>query len=196
MRAARQSKKQGRYPLDQGETGALLIGWIVEGYETAQLIEKLAEIGVRKVSPQAIRGFRARHRAEIAALQRQVVERVEDVTVRAKEERIRRLAAMLERVEEIVATRGLMARDVKWIGGFEDGREVQVERFDAALVAQFRALLRDVAEELGEIPKPGINIFNDNRQVNATVVNVGDFTPAERAALYRLAAEHEHRRSA
>lgn len=43
----------------------------------------------------------------------------------------------------------LWLRDVKWIGSGELGREVDIERFNAALVDQYRGTLDDLARETG-----------------------------------------------
>lgn len=43
----------------------------------------------------------------------------------------------------------LWLRDVKWIGSGELGREVNVERFNSALVDQYRGALDDLARETG-----------------------------------------------
>ena len=129
-----------------------MIAWLVDGKSTREVVALLAEQGV-KTTFQGVAAFRKRHLPDIDALTSRVVAAVEDLTIRDKAERIRRLSGLYDGMQAIVDTRGLLATDVKFVGGPEYGREVEVERFDAALVKELRGVLSDVADELGDRPK-------------------------------------------
>ena len=71
-------------------------------------------------------------------------------------ERVLRLKRLAETLEKLIyeqddegRLRGLWLRDAKVIGAGEDAERVDVERFNAALVEQFRAVLDDLARETG-----------------------------------------------
>ena len=145
--------KSSSRPLAKPKVRARIRAWCVEGKSSREIVELLkAELRI-SVTPQAVQGYIRRHRAEIDALVGRVVEAVEEVTIKDKSERIRRLAGLYDRMDEIVTTRGLLAREPKVIGSGRDAYEVEVERFDAALVRELRGVLGDVADELGDRPK-------------------------------------------
>lgn len=131
----------------------MIIGWIIEGRTVTEIVPLLKEHRHLTVTHQALTAFKRRHAAEIDAAQRKVAEAVLNVTIRDKAERIHRLSGLYDKMTEIVETRGLLATDVKYVGSAEYGREVEVQRFDAALVRELRGVLSDVADELGDRPK-------------------------------------------
>lgn len=138
---------------------ANVMAWTLEGRSTREIAERLEALGV-SVTHRAVVGFQRRHREEIVTLEDAVRTQLTGRAITEKAERIRRLSALYDGMQAIVDERGLMAEDVKWIGDTESGREVKVQRFDAGLVREMRAVLREVAEQLGQIPRPPINVSN------------------------------------
>ena len=148
-----------RRVLDKPKHKAQIIEWMLEGQPNREIAKRM------NVHHQAIAGFRKRHAAELETVETRVLAEVIDPAITNKAERINRLATLYDRMAEIVNTRGLMATETRFVGGADYGREIEVQRFDAALTKEMRAALRDVAEELGQIPKAGITVYNDNRTV-------------------------------
>jgi hypothetical protein len=64
---------------------------------------------------------------------------------------LKRLAAQLE--DELLNGGRLWVRDVKQLGAGPGASRVDIERFNSAEVAEFRALLDDIAKEKGERAK-------------------------------------------
>lgn len=168
-----------RATLETPAVRAHVAGWLVDGATVSQVLARLAETYKLKVTRKAVYGFKRRHASELAGLQRRVVEAVAELTIADKQERIRRLAGLVDGMQAIVDDRGLLASEPKVIGAGRDAYEVTIERFDAALVAQYRGVLTDVAEELGQLPKTPkgeetptewtqINITVDNRRLSVT----------------------------
>lgn len=141
--------------LDKPKNAAAIIAWTVDGKTSREVVALLTKERKITVTPQAVQGFIRRHRAEISATAARVTAAVVDVTVRDKAERIRRLAAMVDRVEAELA------------GGKLRYYTADGDRIDAAAIAQFRGLLADVADELGDRPKTPlidartVNVFAD-----------------------------------
>mgnify|MGYP001575296611 CR=1 FL=1 len=133
-----------------------VIAWVLEG-KSAAYIGALAAPG-EPVSAQAVSQWRKRNADVIEEARARAEGLVLDVAIRDKVERVRRLAGLYDGMQDIVTTRGLMASEPKWIGSDKVGREVELQRFDAALVKEMRGTLRDVAEELGQVPRPDVSV--------------------------------------
>ena len=157
MTVPRLTKRRTSLEKHQAEVIALLL----TGWSSVKVAEHYA------VTKQAVCQFMRRHQDKLSELTEQAAAAVLSVAIRDKAERIRRYAQYLDGIEELVQSRGgYEATDVKWVGGVETGREVEVRRFDAALVSEMRACLRGVAEELGDIPQMGsASIVAENIQI-------------------------------
>jgi hypothetical protein len=125
---------------------------------------------VEHPSHQSISQWLTRHKAELDAARAIVSSAVVNAAVQdgiaAKVTRIRELNGWYTATKDIADTRGLIATETKVIGSGDSAREVQVERYDAAMVAQARGLLRDAAEEVGDIVRPTAGINVERMQVN------------------------------
>ena len=147
-------------PLERPKIRADVEAWILEGVTDAEIARR---VGVHR---SAVGYFRKRHAAELAPLIAGVNQQIRDVAIRDKEERIRRYWAMIQQIDALVEQRGgLEAVDAKWVGTARSGREVEVRRFDAALVGKWHELHREVAEELAQIPRQS----DSNVTVNVAV---------------------------
>lgn len=115
------------------------------------------------VSKQSFARFVKKHQQEIDALKAEASQRIKDIALREKEARLRNYDRMIRRIDALIEERGgLEAVDVKWVGTGKVGREVEVRKFDAALVAEWRQLHDQIARELGDIPRspeaPGVTV--------------------------------------
>ena len=189
--------KKSRYPLRSPATRARVIAMLVDGRAPVDVAKAF------RVSREAIRQFAQRHAAEIEQLQAKVVAAVEDATITQQAERIRRRDAHYAELWKIVEWRraagyasGFLARELKSVtvyderegkGGDVQREEQEVWKTDKALADALGNELREVAEELGQIQKPGINI-NTGDTYNVALVNLEQYSPEQRTALLRLAA--------
>jgi len=142
-------RRQKRYPLDKPQTAAAIVGWTAEG---KSLREVVALLKARKISVghQAVAAFVKRHQQEIDALNARAVAASEEASIASKTERLRRLEDLYRDMDAIRTGRGLIATETRMIGGADWGREVEVGRFDAALVREMRGALDDAAAEVGD----------------------------------------------
>lgn len=151
----------------------------IAGRSTRAIAELLSADGIA-VTHSAVAGFQRRHKDEIAILEDAVRREISELAVTEKAERIRRLSALYDGMQAIVDKQGLLIEDVKWIGDAETGREVKVVRFNAGLVQQMRGVLRDIADELGDIPRPAINIqTNVSQEVKVVVERRDDWRSSD-----------------
>jgi|SRR5581483_1304263 len=168
-------KRRGRYPLRAHKD--LVLAALVAGATQAEIARKY------EVTVQAVSYFVGQHADELVRLTREAQERVRDVAIAEVEERVRRKAALLARMDTVLEERGIMASEPRWIGG-EYGREVSVERFDAPLVNAYRELLDSVGDDLGQKPRrPAITVHDNRKQVIVslqTLEELADAADAER----------------
>ncbi len=128
---ASQGSNQGKLKRNE----AVVLGLLMSNLETSEIAKRF------EVSETAVRAFRRRHADVLVPAKLQVVTTVLDVAIRNKEERIRRLAAIATDMHKLRTS-----------GEVEGARNV------AALAREERAAYRDVAEELGQLPKGDVNI--------------------------------------
>ena len=143
-----------RAVLDHPGMTEIVLGLVLQPGMTD--VSVAAALPIPGVSRQAIHLWRKRHREEFEAARLEAAARTTEVAVTQKVERVRRLAGLYDEMQEIVSNRGLMASEAKWIGDGKVGREIEVQRFDGGLVKEMRGTLRDVAEELGQVPRPDV----------------------------------------
>jgi hypothetical protein len=147
--------------------------------EIASLLRKLRP--PVHVTHQAIARFRARHADELTKREEQVAERVIEVALTRKEERLRELQGVYDRYKVVLDERGPEAREPKWLTVYVASKEpptdadgnalpakrdehgmylvnggqvlVQVAKVDKALADVLTGIIEQVADELGELPK-------------------------------------------
>ncbi len=119
---------------------AVVLGLLMSNLETSEIARRF------EVSETAVRAFRRRHADVLIPAKQEVVKVIADIAIRDKEERIRRLAAIANE-----------ARSMR-----ENNDELR-PRDSAAMMREERAAYRDVAEELGQLPKGDVNV--DARQI-------------------------------
>ena len=142
------------------------------------------------VSRQITNAFRHRHRVDLQASIEAAVALALDPAITRKAER---LAAKNERwfgLKAVVAERGadksmagvpggktgLVVRQYKMLGSGEYGEVREEYRVDTGLLEAANALERSAAEEMGQLPRPEVNI--DNR-IQVLIQSVKGVEPAE-----------------
>lgn len=166
---------QSRYPLRQTKTKAQVIGMMIEGLSDRDIAAALAAKSLT-ISHQAITAFRKRHAAEIAPVVAEVERQITDAAIASKVQRIldadedyRRLGQVIEaraadkRYDEPGYSTGVMVHSLKQTGSGQNAVLVDEYKTDTALIAERRALRREVAEELDQLPRGSTNVNIDNR---------------------------------
>ena len=146
-----------------------------------------------------------RHAAEIEQLQNKVVAAVEDATITQQAERVRLRGVHYAELWKIVEWRrsmgyasGFLARELKSVTVYDetgdDGEQLvrreeqEVWKTDKALADALGNELHGVAEELGQIQKPGINI-NTGDTYNVALVNLAEYPADVQSRILLLAAK-------
>jgi len=147
--------------LERPKNRAKVLAWLVEGKGPAEIATLISTKG-QPVSRQAVQAFRDRHADELAPMVEAVEKQITDYAIASKVNRIAALDRLLGGMEREVADYGL-------IEDSEDGRY-----FRDKLVKEIRGVLRDAAEELGQMPKTAAVELNDNRTYILQVVKSDD----------------------
>ena len=154
-----------RYDLEHSaRTRNKLIGLLATGMTYQSAADKMASPSL-KVTPQSIHSFAQRHSTEIAN-RRQMLEQSDALDwIGDKTERIRKLASMYRVIDADLQQYGPRTTEVRTTD--DDGTQTTIRYGGVALVQQARGILRDAAEELGQIERPSVNT---NIQVNQFLV--------------------------
>jgi len=136
--------------LERAGTKATVIALILEGKTDTDIATAVSSRG-HVLSRQAVTSFRKRHAGELASAVQAVEQAIVNVAIKDKEERIRKLARIYERCEEFVEQNGVMVTEVEYRNDGET--TIETRRFQTGLVREMRGILKDVAEELGQIPR-------------------------------------------
>ena len=129
---------------------------------------------VMAVNPSTISRWRQRHKAELAAAAAKLHEAIIDLTIT---EKVHRLQAKQERwlgLRQVVAERGadpsmanvpggktgLMVRQYKMLGSGDYAQVVEEYKVDTGLLSAASELEAEAADELGQKPRPDVNIDN------------------------------------
>ena len=146
MTTARKTARRTVFERNKEEVLDLL----VSGMSPTAIAERIG------ASKPALYVFMVRHKAELDAMRAQVQALARPFSIAEKVNRIAEYAETLDMVNGYIAEHGLEERSKRYD---KEGNEVgETIRFNAPVVAQKRGLLRDVAEELGQLPRPEVNI--------------------------------------
>lgn len=168
----------------------------VEGYSDTAAA-KAVSTKRETVTQQAVTAWKARHQDLLGAARAKVAEAAEEhlngaveLWITDKHQRMALRQRLIEGAAALIQARGglpsgkgLEAVDHKVIGEGKKAREVEVRRYDSALLRDIDRLLTSTAEELGHLPKPPALHVETN-------VNVGP-SPFEQtqARLFQLLLE-------
>lgn len=159
--------------LERPKNRAKVMAWLVEGKGPAE-IASLITTKTQPVSRQAVQAFRDRHADELAPLVEAVEKQITDYAIASKVNRIAALDDMLARLQAEVAEYGIAITEVEYNTDGDEERRIETRNFRAGLVREFRGLMRDAAEELGQMPKTAAVALNDNRTYILQVVKSDD----------------------
>ncbi len=153
-----------RYDLEHGRTRNKLIGLLADGLTYQSAADAIASPSL-KTSPPAVFKFAQRHAAEIAKRREMLAETADSSWIGDKTERVRKLAGLYQALTAELEAHGPRVKEVKEIA--EDGTVTTTRYGGGWITQQLRGILRDAAEELGQIERPSIN---QNIQVNQFLV--------------------------
>ena len=169
MNAEPKRQQKATVTLERPKTRKQIEAWILEGLGDTAIAKRLG------VSRPTVWRFRKRHVATVAPMVAEVERQITDAAIASKVNRILDADADYYLLGQIIEERaadtryeepgyktGLMAHTLKAIGGGENMSVVDEYKVDTSLVAERRALRREVAEALDHLPRAGIT-FNDNR---------------------------------
>lgn len=151
MTTARLTKRRNKL---EKQTDAVLDALVIDNLTQEQVAERF------KVSAAAVSKFVARHSVELVAQQEAIQQAAIAYRIAIKEERIAEAARDYDNISAWEAEHGLSERTVRYD---RDGNEVgETIRFRRDLVDAKRAIRREVAEELGQLPKTSDTTINNN----------------------------------
>ena len=159
-----------------------MLKYVLAGCSDAQVAGLVARKG-ETISPQAVTQWRARHSEEIGAITAEVVREVAEYAIATKANRVgidNLLRDLLLQVRDARAggasgiETGLVVRREKALGSGNNMVIVEEYEIDPSLVTLIDRLHNSVADELGQKPKPNVNI---NTGVQVLVRDYHGFDP-------------------
>ncbi len=127
------------------------------------------------VTPPAVTQFADRHSADLDAMRAEIVRQVEDYAIAQKVNRIASLDALHGEIEEWLAEHTLTERSVRYD---KDGNEVgETLRFRGDAVNALRGVLKDAADEMGQLPQRAGDTYNIDKAI--IVREYSGFAPSE-----------------
>ena len=153
----------------KAKTRAQVDAWLLEGVPNTEIARRVG------VHHSAVWRYAKKHEDRLAPVVAEIERQITDAAIASKVNRIldadrdyRRLGEVIEaratdaRYDEPGYRSGVMVHQLKQIGSGRNTQTVDEYKVDTALVAERRALRREVAEELDQLPR-GNNINIDNR---------------------------------
>jgi hypothetical protein len=166
-------RKVTNRPLDKPPMKGRIIELVMGGATDREIASSIST-SQRQFSFQAIAAFRQRHAKQINAAKGRMLEAAVKYTIASKDARLADLQMLRDRTIALIESRqGLEARDYKF---GPEGERILILRYDAGMVTQLRGILRDAAEELGQIEKPAVT---NNVQVNQYLIRQYDVDTPE-----------------
>ena len=153
---------KNQYTLERPATKERVISLLAEGHSESAVAELVAT-KQRSVTQQAVNAFAVRHAAEIAERQQMIASLAKTDWIGNKEQRIRELASLYQVLSAELAEHGPRVKEVREIA--EDGTQTTTRYGGGWLPVQLRGILRDAAEELGQIDRPGTTVNVDARSI-------------------------------
>ena len=152
-----------------------IIALVLDGKGDTEIVRTISKGGVT-VTRQAIGAFKRRHadvlKPKEDALIEMVVAQLAHRWIADKDERLGRLEQIYEGLDKVREDYGFMVTTEE--AGEDGERHIFDHRFNGALAAQMRGVLSDASDELGQKPKPNVNI---NTGVQVLVRDYHGFDP-------------------
>jgi hypothetical protein len=138
-----------RNKLTKDQRGELL-KWVAEGLETDEINKRAGELDPPfRVSRAQVDYYRKSRAIKLKAIASEADYDALKSGLALKEERVRRLAALAELLEDDLFNGVTWTQDVKMIGTGDFQERVEFETFNASEIQQYRGLLDDIAKETG-----------------------------------------------
>jgi hypothetical protein len=128
-----------------------LLAWIGEGLESDEINKRAAKFKPAfKVTRANVERYRRTRQIELSTLKASGQYNALAQGLALKEERVKRLAELAERLWADLNGKRLWLEMVKSIGFGDNSEIVDYEEFNQAEVREFRGLLDDLAKEMGQ----------------------------------------------
>lgn len=128
-----------------------LLEWLAEGLKTKEINERAAKHEEPfEVSPQLVYQYRTDYEIDLTNLRSRNEMAALHTGLSLKANRLEKLFALAERLEEDLFNRKLVwTEQVKGIGSGSDFERITFEEFNASEIKEYRAVLDDIAKETG-----------------------------------------------
>lgn len=141
------------YGLEKPRIKEKVIALVLDGKSNREIAAAIST-AKKPVSFQAIARFRKRHATEIEPAIEQAAVAVVERAITDKSVRLVKLDDMFQKCEEALNEYGVMITEESTYGSGEHTTLTITRRFNGAMIREMRGLLRDAAEELGQMPRP------------------------------------------
>ena len=161
---------------------------VIEGLTDREIAAALSTKSL-SITHQAIAAYRKRHAAELGPVVAEIERQITDAAIASKVTRIldadrdyQRLGSVIEaraadmRYDEPGYRTGVMVHQLKQVGSGRNAETVDEYKVDTALIAERRALRREVAEALDALPRGTTTVNVDNR-VQVLIREIGGYDP-------------------
>lgn len=134
-----------------------VIRLVLDGLSDAQVAERMSTRGVT-VTRQAVTQFRRRHADKLTTVKAEVIKAVQDYAIADKVYRIGVLDKLASLMVAEVDAKGIMLTETTF--SKEGEKTYESRELHDKLVKEIRGVLKDAADELGQIPKaaPEVNV--------------------------------------
>ena len=138
---------------------AVVNGLIAEGVTDAEIARRIG------VSRQAVTAYKHKHPDLVAPVVDEIVRQVTDYAIANKVNRIAELQHLFELTRQEVDEYGITAVETRTETDGDKETVIVTRDYRSGLVKEARGILRQVAEELAQLPRPETNVNIDNRQI-------------------------------
>jgi ParB-like chromosome segregation protein Spo0J len=137
--------------------------------------EQPAEVArIYGVERSSVSRFLERHADDVNSMRAEVIKQVEDYAIAQKVHRIATLQRLADDVTAYLDDRGLIERSTMTT---KDGTTIERERFAREISAELRAILKDAADEMGQLPQRAGDTYNIDKAIIVREYG-GGFDPA------------------
>ena len=127
-----------------------VIEWIAEGLQTDEINKLAGEYNDPfRVSRQQVDHYRKTRKIQIDAIKSVDENNALTTGLSKAEERVKRLQQLAEMLWSDISGGFLWLEDVKGVGSGEAAEIVEFEKFNQGEISEFRAVLEDIAKEVG-----------------------------------------------
>lgn len=141
------TQDRARKPLEQTRTRNQVIRWLAEGRSNSWIAEQTGMV------ESSVWRFKQRYQIRIDALVQKISQRVEDLAIAQKANRIGKLDWMASQLEQELTVNGI---------AWDEQTRYGSKRRISGAATELRMTLRQAAEELDQLPRAGVTVHNQN----------------------------------